>query len=179
MHATKGAALTPAEIGTEGRETDTTSCLFTAPSTSRQDSRQEWRERAFATLAILRDRFPACFAPAGQNHRWPLKVGVHRDIDAEAPDLTPAAVGAALSFYVQDSRYLKLMTAGRARIGLDGKAAGPVVSESDAAGAAATLARRQGEKKIETLVTPEAPKPKPITLAALKEAALKRRVTAS
>jgi ProP effector len=119
------------------------------------------------TLAVLRQRFPAAFAPLHQGWRWPLKIGIHADIASAAPDLTPENISQALCFYIRYSAYQKMLVTGRPRIDLDGKPVG-VVTEAEAAKAPKPKARPAMPK-------PEpAPKQKRLSLTDLKEAARRR-----
>jgi sRNA-binding protein len=144
-----------------------------------REKRAARKIEAAKTLDVLRERFPACFAPLTQRHRWPLKVGVHIDIQAAVPDLSSVAIRQALGFYTGAAGYLELMTAGRPRIGLDGRPAGPAVSEADAAKAKAILQKHKNTPR-KAPQKPVAPPARPrLTIADLKAAAkLKQQAAA-
>jgi sRNA-binding protein len=135
---------------------------------------QAWKAAAVETLAALHARFPACFTPATQHQKWPIKIGVHANLLAAAPDLLPDAVGRALAFYTSRSGYLRLMTEGRSRIDLNGAQFGCVTAEQ-AADAKQRLAKRQHRPAAPS--TPKPPSPPRLTLAGLREAAARRRAT--
>src|SRR5262249_8236614 len=141
------------------------------PNKSPRQKSQEWKATAVKTLAILCERFPACFAPAKQGHRWPLKIGINKDIVAAAPGLSPVEIGRALAFYCNGRSYRQSMVAGRARIDLTGAQAG-VVTEDEAAYALQLLPKRR--IKQTRPVQPPAPARKKVTLSDLRESARKR-----
>jgi sRNA-binding protein len=78
--------------------------------------------------AILVERWPRCFKPIGETP-LPLKVHIHRDILAAAPDLDTNDISNALTLYVSDPAYHTAIMAAAAdspRFDLDGNAAGTV-----------------------------------------------------
>jgi len=127
---------------------------------------------------------------------WPLKIGVHLGLAARLEGLIkPKIIGLALRCYTGNSGDLRAMVKrGAVRIDLNGDVAG-AVSEGDTHGAHSILIlrrkrkleqepeRRQAEKaarrqeKEKEKEKPPAPSPPPPRdgLAALREAALKRR----
>ena len=90
---------------------------------------------------MLIERFPQCFVLARDRKR-PLKIGIHRDLIAAIPEVSPKRLRAALGWYAGSWAYLKNMTAGAARIDLNGQSAGEVTAEE----AAAAAERRASEK---------------------------------
>ena len=124
-------------------------------------------EIATRTLSILRERFPACFAPRQQGWRWPLKLKIHQDIASAAPDLVQDDISHALSLYIRHLYYQRMLTAGRSRIDLSGKPVG-IVTEAEAS---TTPKPRPPAPKAE----PTPPKPKRLSLGDLKAAAQQRR----
>jgi ProP effector len=93
-----------------------------------------------AALARLVEAFPQTFVLERYQPHRPLKVGIAADIAARCPELKRPVLSAVLTGYANRVMYLKAMTAGTARIDLDGKAAGEVTAR-DAEYAAATLAK--------------------------------------
>jgi sRNA-binding protein len=160
----KGSPLVPVEPSKGDKE-------LTPPNKSPKERRQAWKASAIETLIALHKRFPSCFAPLRQSHRWPIKIGVHIDLLEAAPDLPPEAIGRALAFYTTGPAYLQSMLPGRTRIDLSGAAFGCVTPEQ-AATSKQRLAKRQPRQKA----TPPPPTPpKRLTLSDLKKAALARR----
>lgn len=139
-----------------------------------------WRLAAIETLLVLRTKFPQCFARLDLRSRAPIKVGINADIVAALPDLPAVDVGRALKFYVGQVSYLAHCTEGKSRVDLDGQPAGAVTaSEAEhARNLLARLAKRQKQKpQAASTLAPTPPlTPKRLTLAALKEAAAKRRL---
>jgi len=79
-------------------------------------------------IAVLAALFPAVFcAEPSQAHR-PLKVGIGDDLVARGV-LGPREVNAALKRYVDSFMYQKCLTAGGARVDLEGNVAGEVSNE--------------------------------------------------
>jgi sRNA-binding protein len=180
MDARKGAGPDHRYDDDGARKHDSTNCQISKPRPDPTQAldREAWKASAVEALAALNERFPACFAPLRQSHRWPLKVGIHADILELAPDLSPAAIGRALSFYTTGRSYLRSMVANRPRIDLNGAAFG-IVTPEQAASAAQWLAKRKPRRTATTPSTPKPASPPRLTLAGLKEAAAKRRATAS
>ena len=77
-----------------------------------------------------------------RDRKRPLKIGIHRDLTAAIPEVPPKRLRAALGWYAGNWAYLKNMTAGAARIDLNGQSAGEVTAEE----AAAAAERRASEK---------------------------------
>jgi ProP effector len=138
-----------------------------------------WKKAAIETLGLLRARFPLCFAAPKERVRAPLKINIHHDVLAAMPELLHVDVGRALKFYVSRFGYLEsCSTEGRPRIDLNGEPDG-VVSAAEAANAQQWLAKRRKRKPQSAPASspPESPTaPSRLTLAALKEAAAKRKL---
>ena len=105
---------------------------------------------ATAIGAMLIERFPQCFVLA-RNRKRPLKIGIHRDLIAAIPEVPPKRLRAALGWYAGSWAYLKNMTAGAARIDLNGQSAGEVTAEE-----AATAAERRASEKAAYFVAKKA-----------------------
>ena len=132
--------------------------------TKRPPQESAWKKAATGALLALRAKFPQCFVRLGHRSRQPLKVGIHADIAAAAPDLDPANVGKALALYTGHAGYLRECVEDRPRIGLDGKAAG-IVSAVEANHAAERLAKIK-RRRTEVAPTPrQAATPKKLTIA--------------
>jgi ProP effector len=157
------------------------------PPATQQPQRPKRRYSPFCvaavdTLLTLRQQFPQAFARLSDRHRRPLKIGIHLDIAAAAPDLNPIEISRALRFYVSDVRYHRGCTEGVERIDLDGNPAGAVTaaqaenSKRSVAGIEAKLAQRR-ERRAATSAEPAPPeKPKRLTLADLKAAVAQRKL---
>jgi sRNA-binding protein len=149
-----------------------------------------------AVLACLSEWFPQAFVPEKYLPHRPLKIGIHVDLEARCPALSERERGAVLHWYVTRATYLRACVAGAPRIDLDGTVCGKVTA-AEAQHAAARLAeilaaRASKQELIESRAAakPAAPrkKEKPLEekppapqrdgLAALREAAKRRRVTA-
>ena len=128
-------------------------------------------------------------------HR-PLKIGIHVDLKARCPALSERERGALLRRYVTRTMYLRACVAGAPRIDLDGNVCGEVTAaEAQHAGdllatILAARARKQELIKSRAAAQPAAPHekenpaeekpqaPQRDGLAALREAAVKRRAVA-
>jgi hypothetical protein len=86
------------------------------------------RERAFRMRDTLIERWPNCFKGPEQA-KLPLKIGIHRDIKAIAPELSTRDLGTAIRYYVGDYQYRRAMVAGAVRFDLDGNPAGVVAPD--------------------------------------------------
>jgi ProP effector len=104
-----------------------------------QEQRKTFRNKAVAARvrAILVERFPKAFAAQGQE-KQPLKINIDSDILLAMPELTRKSLSYALADYTWGPTYCRHVTAGAARIGLDGEPCG-TVSEAEAAFAADRL----------------------------------------
>jgi len=69
------------------------------------------RERAFRMRDTLIERWPNCFKGPEQA-KLPLKIGIHRDIKAIAPELSTKDLRTAIRYYVGDYQYRQAMVAG-------------------------------------------------------------------
>ena len=110
--------------------------------------------RADAVIAALSRVWPACFQ-VYEPRRRPLAIGIDKVvIEQMAPAIkagriSEADIKMALRCYVGATGYLRgRAIIGNPRIGLDGQAAGPAVTEADARSARRMLAQRS-KKKLE------------------------------
>ena len=158
-----------------------------APSPAAQAQakrRSPYHEAAVQTLLILRAKYPQCFARLDLPRRQPLKVGIHHDILNAVPELPVADIRLALKFYTGDINYLKQCVEGRKRIDLNGNDAGIVTAEEaeHCAKSLDGIVSKWRKKKTAPVSPPAQPpsnlKPR-LTLAALKEAAAKRKLEMS
>jgi ProP effector len=126
---------------------------------------------------ILREKFPQCFQRLDLPNRQPLKVGIRLDIVTALPELSPVAIGRAIGFYTAHVRYLRQCTEGCSRVDLDGQPAGAVTA-AEAEHARNSLAQLAKRRKRAEPAPKRAPPPKPqrLTLAALKQAAARRKL---
>ncbi len=100
------------------------------------------RRAADQTRAILAVRFPKCFSPQGTSQpKKALKLGIHREIAAACPDLTPSQISDALFDYTRGLKYAQALTAGAPRIDLSGEPDGIVTADYADIVAAKALAR--------------------------------------
>lgn len=126
----------------------------------------EWMDGVRQTLDALKEWFPAAFG-----RPRPLKVGIHDDLLARAPAISPLELSRALGFYCRTARYLKVLRDGGPRIDLDGNESGPAVTPEQAAGAKAAIDRMKAKKApaaavktpIEIAASPPPPTPPPTT----------------
>ena len=148
-----------------------------------------------AILACIAEWFPQAFVPEKYLPHRPLKIGIHIDLKARCPALSERKRRAVLRWYVTRTIYLRACVAGAPRIDLDGKVCGEVTA-AEAQHAAARLAaiaaraRKQELIKSRAAAKPAAPRkkekppeekppaPQRDGLAALREAAAKRRAIA-
>ena len=151
------------------------------------------RARTGAIIELLCDRFPQTF---NRNAPRPLKVGVYADALAALDDTVQLRdLKSALGAYTSNARYLRALTAGAPRIGLDGKPAGTVTPEDEAVARKrlaesvkreapqATVPPAQAVPKASpiepTAENPKPPAPKRLSLADLREAGRRRREAAA
>ena len=149
-----------------------------------------------AVLACIAEWFPQAFVPEKYLPHRPLKIGIHVDLKARCPALSERERRAVLHWYVTRTIYLRACVAGAPRIDLDGNVCGEVTA-AEAQHAAAWLAtilaaraRKQELIKSRAAAKPAAPRkkekppeekppaPRRDGLAALREAAAKRRTIA-
>ena len=147
-------------------------------------------------LACLAEWFPQAFVSEKYLPHPPLKIGIHVDLQARCPALSERERGAVLHWYVTRATYLRACVAGAPRIDLDGNVCGEVTA-AEAQHAAARLAeilaaraRKQELIKSRAAAKPAAPRkkekpqeekppaPQRDGLAALREAAKRRRAAA-
>jgi sRNA-binding protein len=96
--------------------------------------------RLNATLAILRERFPAGFC----DPPVPLAIGARQAIRAELRNEIPAqALHFAMRFWTSQDEYLAAVAAGEARRNLDGSIAGEVDARHREQAAEALAKRRR------------------------------------
>jgi ProP effector len=82
-----------------------------------------------AVIELLAETFPNCFHVYEQR-RWPLKIGINNEILAALDGaVTPGELGAALRIYTSNRVYLRRLTVGTVRLGLDGQPAGLVEAD--------------------------------------------------
>ena len=151
------------------------------------------RARIAAVIKSLCDRFPQTF---DRNGPRPLKVGVYADVLAALGDaVQPRDLQPALRAYTSNARYLRALSAGACRVGLDGKPAGTVTSEDEAVARRrlaesvkretrqATVPPAQAVPKASPIEpaaeNPKPPAPKRLSLADLREAGRRRREAAA
>jgi ProP effector len=149
------------------------------------------RARIGDVIKLLCDRFPHTFS---LHDPQPLKVGVRAEVMAALGDtLPPRDLQSALRAYTSTASYLRTLTAGAHRIGLDGNLADTVTPEDQAvakkrlAGSKAGVAPwtdPPGQVGPETIAngppaeiqkSPAPSGPKRLSLADLREAGRRRR----
>jgi ProP effector len=109
-------------------------------------------------IALFAARWPKCFF-VYENRRRPLACGIHKDVIATFDGIaTEDAIRKAIRYYVGNEKYLKAMTAGAPRIGLDGEPVG-FVTEDQAHGTASILKHRHERKKAKAKPPPAKPPP--------------------
>jgi ProP effector len=144
----KGPSLVT--VGPSRESSNQVSPLNTPPESLPQGS--PWVRTATEALCSLRAKFPACFARLDRRSRQPLKLKIHTDILAAAPDIDPINIGRALKLYTSHVAYLSQCVEGKDRVDLDGQPAG-VVTKEQAAYAAELITKIKGRE------TPSAPTP--------------------
>ena len=147
------------------------------------------RARNAAVTELLCERFPQTFNRGGPQ---PLKVGVYADALAALGDTVQLRdLKSALGAYTSNARYLRALSAGACRVGLDGKPAGTVTPEDEAVARRrlaesvkrearqATVPPAQAVPKASPIEpateNPKPPAPKRLSLADLREAGRRRR----
>jgi len=147
------------------------------------------RARIASVIKLLCERFPQTFSRRAPK---PLKVGVYADVLAALGDTVQLRdLKSALGAYTSNARYLRALTGGAPRIGLDGKPAGTVTPEDEAVARRrlaesvkrevrqATVPPAQAVPKVSPIETaaenPKPPAPKRLSLADLREAGRRRR----
>jgi sRNA-binding protein len=87
-------------------------------------------ERNRSVLALLAEKWPACFSIYEQRRRRPLKIGIHHDIIAALDGaVTAKSLSAALRRYVSNAVYRRRLRAGALRFDRDGRPAGAVPAD--------------------------------------------------
>src|SRR6516162_5913 len=127
------------------------------------------RARIASIIELLCNRFPQAFSRRAPQ---PLKVGVYGDALAALGDAVQSRdLQSGLRAYTSNGGYLRALTAGTPRIGLDGNPSGTVTPEDEAVakGRLAELAKAtaagamvvpaKGPEPPATTPTPESPKP--------------------
>jgi ProP effector len=153
------------------------------------------RARIAAVIKLLCDRFPQAFSRRGPR---PLKIGVYADVFAALSGaVEPRDLKSALRAYTSNASYLRALSAGADRVGLDGTSAGTVTAQDEAAakerlsdqtkahgpGTAEAKMPPGGEPRPKAAVEPGVKKekttaargPKRLSLADLREAGRRRR----
>jgi sRNA-binding protein len=131
-----------------------------------------------STMETLAQRYPKAF-PRRSIDVKPLMVGISNAILADMPDIRPH-LGRALQWWTSRPPYLDACTVGAARIDLTGATVGGV-TESEAAFAAARLAKRLERRRREVRppvpeAPPEPPPPSPVSAMLANYAAARRRL---
>jgi sRNA-binding protein len=140
-----------------------------------------WKRAAIETQLILRARFPQCFSRLDLPRRQPLKLKIHLDIAAALPELPAVDIARALRFYCNDIRYRRDCTEGKIRFDLAGQPAGVVTADEarhcqkSVAGILAKRRKSRSSSQPSATLSPPTPPPR-LTLAALREAAAKRKL---
>jgi ProP effector len=80
------------------------------------------------TIGALAAKFPKAFF-VYERRRRPLKLGIHLDIAAAAPEIPAKEIRTALRIYVTNTGYLHACKAGATRIDLNGEPAGCVTDD--------------------------------------------------
>ena len=155
---------------------------FDQGSSKRHEHGSQAREDRLRHQAIVRT-VPADVQPL---------VGVYADVLAALGDTVQLRdLKSALGAYTSNARYLRALTGGAPRIGLDGKPAGTVTPEDEAVARRrlaesvkrearqATVPPAQAVPKVSPIETaaenPKPPAPKRLSLADLREAGRRRR----
>jgi len=148
-----------------------------AKSSTPPSARQKREQASAATIVLLAETFPRCFS-VYQERRYPLKLGIHLDIEAALNGtIATAEIYRALRRYCSNPSYLGRLCKGAERLDLDGKPAG-AVSDDEAARARARLARIKAKKANRAAAAnPQAPPIERLSLADLKAAAVARKET--
>ena len=124
------------------------------------------RARIRATIKLLYEQFPQTFC-----RRAPVPLKVYADtLAAVNGAVEPGNLKSALRAYTSNARYLRALSAGAHRVGLDGSPAGTVTAEDEAAAKErlADLAKAFGPIGVEAGATPSAEQPKTAVEAGAK-----------
>jgi ProP effector len=88
------------------------------------------RARITAVIKVLCEQFPQTFSRRGP---LPLKIGIYADVLAALSGaLEPRDLKSALRAYTSNAGYLRALSAGAPRVGLDGNEAGTVTAQDEA-----------------------------------------------
>src|ERR1051326_8984626 len=90
------------------------------PGLSPNDARRARNRLVNDLRALLALKYPAAFPAIGAPPCAPLAVGIDRALRARHPDVASRTLRLALRRYTSAPAYLALLTAGAARIDLDG-----------------------------------------------------------
>jgi len=139
--------------------------------------RQKREQAIAAAIALLAETFPKCLS-VYQERRRPLKIGIDRDIEAALDGvITAAELHRALGTYCSNQVYLNYTRKGVWRLDLNGEPAG-TVTVGEEAHAKEVLARIRAKKANKAAAAKAQAKPKRLSLADLKAAALARKTGA-
>ena len=113
-----------------GQKISTATELLPTKIAEKNQAKVRPRDRAAAAvLELLVTRWPACFSIFEQ-HRRPLKIGIHRDIIAALDGaLSKKSLRRAMRSYVGNEMYRERLVVGAVRVDLDGQPAGIVTRE--------------------------------------------------
>lgn len=100
------------------------------------------RAKVMGTRAMLVDRFPKCFKPAGQP-KLPLAVGIDKMLFDAMPDVARHLIRRALHDYTSGASYLQALMTHAWRYRLDGSIGGEVSPDH------VTNAEKQLEEALE------------------------------
>jgi ProP effector len=148
------------------------------------------RARIGATIELLCERFPQTFIRGGPK---PLKIGIYDDALSALGDAARTRdLKSALRAYTSTARYLRSLSAGAPRVGLDGKPAGMVTPEEESAAkkrladsakliapGAEVATARQAAPEVPAAENEKPAPPKGLSLADLREAGRRRREAAA
>lgn len=158
--------------GDRGAQGSTSKNSLTNSQISPPPQGSPWVRTATETLCSLRAKFPACFARLDHRSRQPLKIKIHLDLVAAAPDIDPVNIGRALKYYTGAISYLSQCLEGSVRVELTGQPSG-TVSVKEAAHAKLLFDKIKGRRKP-TPPPAQASPPRKLSLDDLKAAARKR-----
>jgi sRNA-binding protein len=89
---------------------------------------------------LLAELYPRCFC---RTNRRPLKVGIYEEVISQHPEMSGPRIKRLLKKYTQCPEYWSTLTAGSARIDLEGNPVG-TVTEADEADAKRKIAKEAG-----------------------------------
>lgn len=89
---------------------------------------KSWERNEFnKMLPLMMAAHPKCFFGKDSPETRPVKYGIHLDLEAAHPELTPAKVRRFLKLYCGKNRYMRALAAGLGRIDLDGNEVAPLL----------------------------------------------------